>query len=76
MALHTYFEGAKYLPVLEVLIFGVGGGWRFLTWVLDLNHRSYMAFELGCVYPEVFIGVSSVEAKIHWSQFSRSSDKL
>ena len=39
MALYLEIEGAKNIHVLNVLIWGFGGGWRFLTWVwhLDLN---------------------------------------
>ena len=39
LALSLDFEGAKNVHVLEVLILGFGGGWRFLTggWHLDLD---------------------------------------
>ena len=39
MALYLDFEGAKNIHVLNVLIWGFGGGWRFLTgiWHLDLG---------------------------------------
>ena len=41
LALYLDFEGAKTIYVLEVLIWGFWGWWRFLTWVwhldLDLN---------------------------------------
>ena len=33
MALFLDFEGAKNVHVLEVLIWGFVGRWRFLTWV-------------------------------------------
>ena len=38
-ALYLEFEGAKNIYVLEVLIWGFGGRWRFLTgvWHLDLD---------------------------------------
>ena len=31
MDLYLYFEGAKDIHVLQVLIWGCGGRWRFLT---------------------------------------------
>ena len=41
LALYLNFEGAKNIHVLQVLIWGFSGCWRFLTWVwhldLDLN---------------------------------------
>ena len=39
LALYLDFEGAKNINVLNVLIWGFGGGWRFLTevWHLDLD---------------------------------------
>ena len=39
LALCLDFEGAKDISVLNVLIWGFGGGWRFLTgvWHLDLD---------------------------------------
>ena len=39
LALYLNFEGAKNIHVLEVLIWGFGGRWRFLTrvWHLDLD---------------------------------------
>ena len=39
LALYLYFEGAKNIHVLEILIWGFCGGWRFLTriWRLDLD---------------------------------------
>ena len=39
LALYIDFEVAKNTHVLEVLIWGFGGGWRFLTgvWLLDLD---------------------------------------
>ena len=39
LALYLDFEGAKNIHVLNVLIWGFGGGWRFLTvvWYLDLD---------------------------------------
>ena len=39
LALYLDFEGAKNFHVLSVLIWGFGGGWRFLTgvWHLDLD---------------------------------------
>ena len=39
MALYLEIEGAKNIHVLNVLIWGFGGGWRFLTgvWQLDLD---------------------------------------
>ena len=39
VALYLYFEGAKDIHVLEVLIWGFGGCWRFMTgvWHLDLD---------------------------------------
>ena len=39
LALSLDFEGAKNIQVLEVLISGFGGCWRFLTgvWHLDLD---------------------------------------
>ena len=38
LALYLDFEGAKNIHVLQVLIWGFGGHWRFLTgvWYLDL----------------------------------------
>ena len=36
-ALYLDFEGAKYIHVLLVLIWGFGGRWRFLTGVLHLD---------------------------------------
>merc|ERR1711954_85239 len=39
LALYHDFEGAKNIHVLQVLIWGFGGRWRFLTgvWHLDLD---------------------------------------
>ena len=39
LALYLDFESAKKLNVLQVLIFGFGGPWRFLigVWHLDLD---------------------------------------
>ena len=39
LAFYLDFEGAKYIHVLKVLIWGFGGRWRFLTgiWHLDLD---------------------------------------
>ena len=41
LAIYLYFEGAKNIHVIEVLIWCFGGHWRFLTGVwhlgLDLN---------------------------------------
>ena len=39
LALYFDFEGAKNIHVLQVLIWGFGGHWRFLTvvWHLDLD---------------------------------------
>ena len=39
LALYLDFEGAKNIHVLQVLIWGFGGCWRFLTgvWHLDLD---------------------------------------
>ena len=39
LALYLDFECAKNINVLQVLIWGFGGGWRFLTrvWHLDLD---------------------------------------
>ena len=39
LALYLDFEGAKNIHVLEVLIWGFEGRWRFLTgvWHLDLD---------------------------------------
>ena len=39
LALYLDFEGAKNIHVLEVIIWGFGGCWRFLTgaWHLYLN---------------------------------------
>ena len=39
LTLYLYFEGAKNFDVHEVLIWGFGGCWRFLTrvWHLNLN---------------------------------------
>ena len=36
-ALYLDFEGAKNIHVLEVLIWGFRGNWRFLTGVLHLD---------------------------------------
>ena len=33
LALSLYFEGANDIHVLQVLILGFEGHWRFLTWV-------------------------------------------
>ena len=35
MALDFDFKGAMIIHVLQVLIWGFGGCWRFLTWVWD-----------------------------------------
>ena len=39
LAFYLVFEGEKNIHVLKVLIWGFGGGWRFLTgvWHLDLD---------------------------------------
>ena len=39
LAIYLDFEGAKNILVLLVLIWGIGGHWRFLTgvWHLDLD---------------------------------------
>ena len=39
LALYLDFEGAKHIHVLEVLIWGFGGHWRFLTgvWHPDID---------------------------------------
>ena len=39
LALYLDLEGAKNTHVLQVLLWGFGWGWRFLTggWHLDLN---------------------------------------
>ena len=39
LALYLDFEGANNIHLLEVLISGFGGCWRFLTgvWLLDLD---------------------------------------
>ena len=39
LALHLDFEGSKNIHVLEVLIWGFGGCWRFLTgvWHPDID---------------------------------------
>ena len=37
MALYLDFEGAKNIHVLQVLIWGFGGCWGFLTWVWHLE---------------------------------------
>ena len=37
-ALYHDFEGAKNIHILEVLIWGFGGGWRFLIGVWHFNH--------------------------------------
>ena len=39
LALYLDFESAKNIHVILVLIWGFGGGWRFLTgvWHLDLD---------------------------------------
>ena len=39
LALYLHFEGSKNIHVLQVLIWGFGGGWWLLTgvWHLDLD---------------------------------------
>ena len=39
LALYLEFEGAKNIHVPQVLIWGLGGGWKFLTivWYLNLD---------------------------------------
>ena len=39
MVLYLDFQGAKSIHLLEVLIWGFGGRWRFFTgvWHLDLD---------------------------------------
>ena len=48
LALYLGFEGAKKINVLKVLIFGFGGGDRFLTWVwhLDLDLIWSLVFDI------------------------------
>ena len=46
LALYLDFEGAKNIHVLEVLIWGFGGCWRFLTGVWLLNIDLDMAIGL------------------------------
>jgi len=38
LALYLDFERAKNIHVLQVLMWGFGGCWRFLTWVWGLYH--------------------------------------
>ena len=39
LALYLDFEGAKKIPILQVLIWDFKGGWRFMSgvWHLDLD---------------------------------------
>ena len=64
MALYHVFEGAKNIHFLIVLIWGFGGGWRFLTgvWHLDLDWDRVR--NLAWIFPEVFITLRSVKAQI------------
>ena len=45
-AYYLGFEGAKILHVIQVLILGFGGCWRFLTrvWHLDLDLDMALVF--------------------------------
>ena len=51
LALYLDFEGAKNTPVLEVLICGFGGCWRFLrgVWHLDLIWIWSLVFDIPMV---------------------------
>ena len=70
MALYLDFEDAKNIHDLEVLIWGFGRRWRFLTgvWHLDLNMN--MVRILTWIFPKVLITLRSVEAQIQlvWNQ--------
>ena len=54
LALYFDFEGAKNNHVLQVLIWGFGGPWRFLTvvWLPDLGLD--MVRNLAWIFPEDF----------------------
>ena len=47
LALFLDLEGAKNINVLQVLIWGCGGGWRFLTgvWPLDLDMNMVLVLD-------------------------------
>ena len=63
-ALYLYFDGAKNIHVLEVLIQGFEGCWRYLTgvWHLDLDLDGLR--NLAWIFLEVFISFRLVEAEI------------
>ena len=55
LALYLDFEGANNNHVLEVLIWGFGGHWRFLTGVWLPDHDLHMVRNLSWIFPEVLI---------------------
>merc|ERR1711954_615366 len=63
-ALYLDFEGAKNIHVLQVLIWGLGGRWRFLTGVLHLDLDLDMVRNLAWIFPKVLITLRSVEAQM------------
>ena len=76
-ALYHDFEGAKNTHVLDVLIWGFGGYWRFLTGVWNLDLDLDMVKNLAWIFSEVLIMLRSVKAQIQGVSKSRiSSDKL
>ena len=62
--LYLDFEGAKNIHVLQFLIWGFGGRWRFQTGVW--HHELYldMVKNLTWIFPEVLITLRSVEDQI------------
>merc|ERR1712081_139506 len=77
LILYVDFEGAKNIHVLEVLIWGFGGCWRFLTGVWHLDHDLNELRNLVCIFPEFFISLRLVKAKIDvFVEAQFSSEKL
>ena len=64
LTLYLGFEGAKNIHVLQVLIWGFGGHWGFLTGVLHLDLDLDMVRNLAWIFLEVFSMLRLVKAKI------------
>ena len=57
LAIYLDFEGAKNVKVLQVLIWGFGGHWMFLTGVWHLDHDLDGLRNVAQIFPEVFISL-------------------
>ena len=61
LALYLYFEGAKNIHVLQVLILVFGGGLRFLTGVQHLDLDLNMVNSVYQLSPESFRALASLD---------------